>query len=150
MTDFGLYVVTLGGHHHGGDLINPLFIHFYFIPHPYNTVLILGSNRLEKLPSITIDVDRPGPCTARLLDPDRRQIVSTVDLHLCWLRFDRPAVDLSCIAYCIVFKSLFKRGKKTRLAYWCQNSPLVAPPPAPHRSHFRCLGECARPIRHSQ
>ena len=38
---FGLYVVSLGGHHHGGDLINPFFIHLYFIPHPYNTVLVL-------------------------------------------------------------------------------------------------------------
>ena len=67
MSDFGLYVVTLGGHHHGGDLINPLFIHLYFIPHPYYmyTVLILDSNRLEKLPSITIDVDRPGPYNTR-------------------------------------------------------------------------------------
>ena len=44
---FGLYVVTLGGHHHGGDLINPLFIHIYFTSLPYNTVLILDSNRLE-------------------------------------------------------------------------------------------------------
>ena len=52
----GLYVVTLGGHHHGGDLINPLFIHKYFTYPPYNTVLILDSNRLEKLPSITIDM----------------------------------------------------------------------------------------------
>ena len=47
----------LGGHHLGGDLINPLFIHIYFILHSYNTVLVLDSNRLEKLPSITIDVD---------------------------------------------------------------------------------------------
>ena len=61
----------LGGHHLGGDLINPLFIHIYFILHSYNTVLVLDSNRLEKLPSITIDVDRPGPCTARLLGPNR-------------------------------------------------------------------------------
>ena len=46
----------LGGHHLGGDLINPLFIHIYFILHSYNTVIVLDSNRLEKLPPITIDV----------------------------------------------------------------------------------------------
>ena len=47
--NFGLYVVSLGGHHHGGDLINPLFIHFYFIPHPYNTILLALLHLLQLL-----------------------------------------------------------------------------------------------------
>ena len=37
--------------------ISTHYLFTFFIPHPYNTVLILDSNRLEKLPSITIDVD---------------------------------------------------------------------------------------------
>ena len=52
-------------------------IHIYISYLTYCTsMLILDSNRLlEKQASITIDHDRPEPCIARLLDPDRHVVV---------------------------------------------------------------------------
>ena len=57
----GLWALNgdLDGHHHGGEHITHYLFTYYFIYHPYNillTVKILNSNRLEKLPSITIDM----------------------------------------------------------------------------------------------
>ena len=46
----------LDGHHHGGELINHYLFTYIITYNILLTVKILNSNRLEKLPSITIDM----------------------------------------------------------------------------------------------
>ena len=63
----------LDGHHHGGEHITHYLFTYCFTYNILLPVKILNSNRLEKLPSITIDMDRPGPCSCapnRLLQID--------------------------------------------------------------------------------
>ena len=69
----------LGGHHLGGDLINPLYIHIYFILRSYNTILVLDSNRLENY----------------LLSRSRSDDLDHA-LRVCWVRIVSP-IDPGCL-----------------------------------------------------
>ena len=65
----------LGGRHHDGDLINPLYIHIYFLLH---LLYYYANPRFKSTRETGVYHDRPGPCIARLLDPDRRRIADSL------------------------------------------------------------------------
>jgi len=104
-------------------MVENISTHYIFIYFLLHLLYYYANPRFKSTRETGVYHDRPGPCIARLLDPDRHVESPTRSYPLSLSHPDCTSTGSSRSVMHSILYSLFKKGKtleKTRLAYWCQ------------------------------